>query len=323
MVKKLALLVGLNYPGDTKYMLNGSYNDVLLVQNHLIDNEGFKNEHILILSDKNPKDSQLSGTFFNIVKRIKEIIELATSDDVCFFYFSGHGRQIVDTNNDEIDFKDECFIPSDHTKNIITDDLIYDLFSNANCSVISMFDCCSSGSIADLKYKFSLNPYSLITNLSINDESKDIVCLSSCSESKDSYEQVLPTAVGQVKWFSIYTYNIIKHLSSNSESFETLMDYCHKDNILKHSSISFSNLKLKKSIMFEPFDTDDIQQDIQNINDNIVLRGKMNDIIKKNKKFKKDIIKLNNTISKYQVALRIRSGSNVNPFNKLLYNLSN
>ena len=49
----------------------------------------------------------------------------------------------------------------------------------------------------------------------------------------------------------------------------------------------------------------------------------MNDIIKKNKKFKKDIIKLNNTISKYQVALRIRSGSNVNPFNKLLYNLSN
>ena len=37
-------------------------------------------------------------------------------------------------------------------------------------------------------YKFSLNPYTLTNNLSINDESKDIVCLSSSSDSKDSYE---------------------------------------------------------------------------------------------------------------------------------------
>ena len=321
MVKKIALLVGLNYPGDTTYMLNASYNDVLLVQKHLVDNEGFRNEDILILTDKNPQDTTYYATFYNIITRIKEIIELATSDDLIFFYFTGHGCQINDNNGDETDSKDECFVPADHNKNIITDDLLYDLFSKANCSILSMFDCCSSGSISDLKYKFSLNPYTLTNNLSINDESKDIVCLSSSSDSKDSYEQVLPTALGKVKWFSIYTYNIIRHLSTNQESFDTLMDYCHKDDILKNSSISFSNLKLKKSIMFERFDIEDLENDVKDINDNIILRGKMNDVIKINKKLKKDVIKLNNTITKYETALRIRSGGNLNAFSQLLYKI--
>ena len=321
MVKKLALLVGLNYPGDTTYMLNASYNDVLLVQKHLVNNEDFRNEDILILTDKNPQDTSFYATYYNIVTRIKEIIEFAKSDDLIFFYFTGHGSQITDRNHDETDSRDECFIPADHTKNVITDDLIYDLFSKANCSILSMFDCCSSGSISDLKYNFSLNPYTVTNNLSINDETKDIVCLSSSSDSKDSYEQVLPTALGKVKWFSIYTYNIIRHLSTNAESFDTLMDYCHKDDILKNSSISFSNLKLKKSIMFKPFDVEDMENDIEDVNDNIILRGKMKDIIKINKKLKKDIIKLNNTISKYETALRIRSGGNLNPFSQLLYQI--
>ena len=321
MVKKIALLVGLNYPGDTTYMLNASYNDVLLVQKHLVDNEGFRNEDILILTDKNPQDTTYYATFYNIITRIKEIIELAKSDDLIFFYFTGHGCQINDNNGDENDSKDECFVPADHNKNIITDDLIFDLFSKANCSILSMFDCCNSGSISDLKYKFSLNPYTLTNNLSINDESKDIVCLSSSCDSKDSYEQVLPTALGKVKWFSIYTYNIIRHLSTNQESFDTLMDYCHRDDILKNSCISFSNLKLKKSIMFERFDIEDLENDVKDINDNIILRGKMNDVIKINKKLKKDVIKLNNTITKYETALRIRSGGNLNAFSQLLYKI--
>ena len=324
MVKKLALLVGLNYPGDTTYMLNASYNDVLLVQKHLVDNEDFRNEDILILTDKNPQDTSFYATYYNIVTRIKEIIEFAKSDDLIFFYFTGHGSQITDNNADEIDSKDECFIPADHTKNVITDDLIYDLFSKANCSIMSMFDCCSSGSMSDLKYKYSLNPYTLINNLSINDDSKDskdIVCLASSFDSKDSYEQVLPTSLGKVKWFSIYTYNIIRHLSTNEESFDTLMDHCHKDDILKNSCISFSNLKLKKSILFKPFDVQDLENDIKDVNDNIILRGKMKDIIKINKKLKKDVIKLNNTISKYETALRIRSGGNLNPFSQLLYQI--
>ena len=99
------------------------------------------------------------------------------------------------------------------------------------------------------------------------------------------------------------------------------MDYCHKDDILKNSCISFSNLKLKKSIMFERFDIEDLENDVKDINDNIILRGKMNDVIKINKKLKKDVIKLNNTITKYETALRIRSGGNLNAFSQLLYKI--
>ena len=47
----------------------------------------------------------------------------------------------------------------------------------------------------------------------------------------------------------------------------------------------------------------------------------MNDVIKINKKLKKDVIKLNNTITKYETALRIRSGGNLNPFSQLLYKI--
>ena len=60
--------------------------------------------------------------------------------------------------------------------------------------------------------------------------------------------------------------------------------------------------------MFEPFDVEDLENDMKDIKDTIILRGKMNDVIKINKKLKKDIIKLNNTINKYETALRIRSG---------------
>ena len=152
---------------------------------------------ILILTDKNPEDTAFYATYYNIVTRIKEIIEIAKSDDIIFFYFTGHGCQITDNNGDETDSRDECFVPADHTKNIITDDLIYDLFSKANCSILSMFDCCSSGSISDLKYKYSFNPYiPLLIIFSINDESKDIASLSSSSDSKDLYE-CSPTALGR------------------------------------------------------------------------------------------------------------------------------
>ena len=77
-------------------------------------------------------------------------------------------------------------------------------------------------------------------------------------------------------------------MSTNQESFDTLMDYCHKDDILKNSSFLFSNLKLKKSIMFEPFlDVEDLENDMKDIKDTITFLCKMNDVIQINKKLKK------------------------------------
>ena len=73
---KYALLVGLNYPDEEKLELNASYNDVLAVEKFLIEQEGFDNDHILILTDKKIGDNKesLNTNFFSIVRRMKEMV---------------------------------------------------------------------------------------------------------------------------------------------------------------------------------------------------------------------------------------------------------
>ena len=63
---KYGLLVGLNYPNDEKMELQASYNDVLSVEKFLIEQEGFDNDHILILTDKNigNDNESLNTNFF-------------------------------------------------------------------------------------------------------------------------------------------------------------------------------------------------------------------------------------------------------------------
>ena len=75
---KYALLIGINYTNDETYKLKGSYNDVLLMQKHLIEHENFEQDNILILTDKVGHNTQLTATYDSIVKRIKEM------RDVCF-----------------------------------------------------------------------------------------------------------------------------------------------------------------------------------------------------------------------------------------------
>ena len=76
---KYALLVGLNYPDEEKLELNASYNDVLAVEKFLIEQEGFDNDHILILTDKKIGDNKesLNTNFFSIVRRMKEMVALS------------------------------------------------------------------------------------------------------------------------------------------------------------------------------------------------------------------------------------------------------
>ena len=58
---KYALLIGINYTNDETYELKGSYNDVLLMQKHLIEHENFVQDNILILTDKTVEDFKLEN----------------------------------------------------------------------------------------------------------------------------------------------------------------------------------------------------------------------------------------------------------------------
>ena len=314
---KLALLVGINYSNDEKYKLNGSYNDVLLMKEHLINHENFNADNILILTDKIGYNTQLNANYSNIVNRIQEMINISSKNDILFFYFTGHGSQIDDLNNDEQDKKDEVFIPTDYNTNIITDDLLNSIFSKSYATIFSIFDCCSSGTISDSKYNYTFSPYQLTNLLNKKDQHK-IITISSCQQNTDSYE--IQFADLDNKYYSIFTYNLIKHLTKNKETFDSLIDSLKDDVLFKNATISFSDLKLKDTTLFDPF-IPTINNDGKDINDDNNIIDRMDRLNKKNKKLEKLIQNKNLLLSKYKIALNVKDSNQFSPFNQLLYSV--
>jgi hypothetical protein len=74
------------------------------------------------------------------------------------FALKGHGAYLKDDNNDEADGYDETLIPLDYEKSgqIRDDDLLRKLVlpMKAGVFVTSVMDCCHSGTVLDLPYKF-------------------------------------------------------------------------------------------------------------------------------------------------------------------------
>lgn len=138
-----ALLIGINYIG-TPYTLRGCHNDVDNIK-LLLMSKGMKETNITIM--KEPKRIDILRGFVKFVMDAEE-------NDNLYFHFSGHGMQIDNTGNDiETDGKDEVIISAD-LKSIKDDEinryLIGCLPNNVN--LFSVFDCCHSGTMLDLKY---------------------------------------------------------------------------------------------------------------------------------------------------------------------------
>ena len=152
---KKALLIGINYihsPDNVK--LSGCIDDAQSIKQMLIQYLGYTEENIILLIDT---DESNMPTGMNIYKKLQQIIVDSESIDEFFFHYSGHGSQFTDTNNDEIDGKDEFIIPCDYTKiGVITDDLLRFMINQIKCRTLMLFDCCHSGSIVDLPYQFDL-----------------------------------------------------------------------------------------------------------------------------------------------------------------------
>lgn len=143
MVKK-ALIVGINaYPSAP---LRGCVNDARDMEMMLRDNFEFDNMQMLL-------DEQ--ATTANIKAGLQWLITGARPGDVLFFHYSGHGSQVRDTSDPDIepDGLDEIICPVDldwNTK-IITDDYLKWVFDQvpAGVNLTVFFDCCNSGSALD------------------------------------------------------------------------------------------------------------------------------------------------------------------------------
>lgn len=106
---RFALLVGIgNYSSESGWPVIHGNNDISLIRQALI-RQGFSDESIILLCDS-------VATKENILSAFDKIASIASTGDLIYIHFSGHGQQITDLNGDETDGFDEAWIPYDAKK---------------------------------------------------------------------------------------------------------------------------------------------------------------------------------------------------------------
>jgi hypothetical protein len=158
-VKKRALLIGINYE-RTSSQLHGCINDAHNMKNYLVKEWEYEGDEIRMLTDDAATD-EFKPTKKNILSSIEWLIKDASAGDSLFLHYSGHGGSVYDHNSDEKDKRDETICPLDYqTNGTIKDDELRKVLIdplNRGVSLFSVFDCCHSGTILDLKYKYKVN----------------------------------------------------------------------------------------------------------------------------------------------------------------------
>jgi hypothetical protein len=147
-LRKNALLIGCNYRNSTNE-LYGCINDATNIGQVLTTTYGFDN--VKLMTDDTPTIPSKN----NILAEIKALLNNASSGDVLFLSFSGHGINVRDKNGDEKDGLDEVLV-SIHLE-LITDDELNRLIRKhlkKNVTLFALFDCCHSGTILDLRYQY-------------------------------------------------------------------------------------------------------------------------------------------------------------------------
>jgi hypothetical protein len=203
---KRAIVIGCNYLG-TAFELSGCINDANTIEN-MLNNWGYS---VTKMTDYSEGD--LKPTWFNIINKLRSLIEITDENDSLIIYYSGHGSLISDTNGDEISGKDSTIVPLDvRTQGYIIDDKIREILVTANegAKIFAVFDSCNSGSVCDLrcnlfdtsyrsepfvKQVIGADPkliprYDKVINPNYLQTDAQIVSLSGCKDDQYSYEMV-------------------------------------------------------------------------------------------------------------------------------------
>ncbi|MEM7429761.1 MAG: caspase family protein [Pseudomonadota bacterium] len=142
---KRALLIGI---GAYEHIqpLRGPARDVDRVEAFLTKHMGYETDEIAVLKDRR-------ATRKNLLRAMDQwLVKSTKPGDEVFIYFSGHGSQLPDDNQDEKDGLDETLSPVNTTKtgeNQITDDEFGSVLTRlAGRDVTVVVDSCHSGTIS-------------------------------------------------------------------------------------------------------------------------------------------------------------------------------
>lgn len=156
---KRAVMVGINYVGHNPGELAGCHNDVGNMKKYIAEVHGFEEEHITVLMDDGEHEEP---TRDNMLAAYRKIVEESQPGDSIFLHYSGHGSKVRDDDfGEEDDGYDEVLCPVDYAESgMIRDDDLFDIFVEGlpiGVHVVSLMDCCHSGTILDLPFKFEAN----------------------------------------------------------------------------------------------------------------------------------------------------------------------
>jgi hypothetical protein len=195
---KKALLIGINYIG-TNAELRGCINDVINIKKFLINDYGFTEDEIVMLTETSRKKYPSRE---NIIKYMKWLVQDNDENSRLFIHYSGHGSYTIDRNGDERDGRDETICPVDYsTKGMIVDDELKKILVNPlkkGAKLTCLFDCCHSGTVLDLRcnYKMAINNRRNSYTIDIDNHYKstvgDVMLFSGCQDrqtSADAYEE--------------------------------------------------------------------------------------------------------------------------------------
>lgn len=147
-----AILFGIDYLTSTR-PLRGCATDVHNMKTFVQHDLGY--ETVKVYTEQDTPDKVTAHSIIRLLHKLA-VESWSHKLDRALIHFSGHGIGITDTSGDEVDGQDEAICPVDYkTSGVITDDLIKRLlrYFNPDTRVTCIFDCCHSGTIADLRYK--------------------------------------------------------------------------------------------------------------------------------------------------------------------------
>ena len=192
-----AILFGLNYSADPANRLYGCINDVRAVQTFLV---GQRPDAIVQVFDdvSTPDACRKAG----ILGKLRAFVDAVNADPQCTYawiHFSGHGSQTRDRSGDESDGKDEAFVPTDfRTAGMLVDDELTAIlagFTRKTLKVVCVMDACHSGTMCDLKYRWSTPTRATLENATSKINAR-VLAISGCLDTQTSADAfgVLETA---------------------------------------------------------------------------------------------------------------------------------
>lgn len=193
--RRCALLVACEYldyaARNVAPRLPGCHMDIKMAQKMLIEHYGYTPADFVILSDESSE--YLPPTRANILAQLEALTQRTDLSQV-LLYYSGHGTQTRDTNGDELDGMDEALVPCDYLEaGLIVDDTFHQqVWSRLPLHVVvtCIFDCCNSGTIFDLPYRYEGNnqvvPSPTARPAQISTPLPLIVTISGCRDSQTS-----------------------------------------------------------------------------------------------------------------------------------------